>query len=132
LKNVNGKDMPQSPRWIANSEITYKPAYAKGFRISMEWQRIGSWYQNQVNAVKYDDKGFLGLSGASYLNLRTGYQWKSIEVFSNILNLTNELYANSATRGNSPTDRTTFTPAAPRTVVFGVQYSFTGKTRESL
>jgi iron complex outermembrane receptor protein len=127
VKNVNGKDMPQAPRWIANSEITYKPHYAKGFRIALEWQRIGSWYQDQVNHVKYDDKGFLGLRGASYLNLRTGYQWKGFEIFSNITNLTNELYANAATRGNGVSDRTTFTPAAPRTFVFGVQYTFTGK-----
>lgn len=127
VKNVNGKEMPQSPRWIANSEITYKPRYVKGFRISLEWQRIGSWYQDQINRVKYEDKGFLGLKGASYLNLRAGYQWKGLEFFSNVLNLTNELYANSATRGNTVTDRTVFTPAAPRTFVFGVQFTFTGK-----
>jgi len=127
VKNVNGKDMPQAPRWIANSEITYKPHYVKGFRISLEWQRIGSWYQDQVNHVKYEDKGFLGLRGVSYLNLRTGYQWRGVELFTNVLNITNELYANSATRSNGVNDRTTFTPAAPRTFVFGVQYSFTGK-----
>jgi iron complex outermembrane recepter protein len=122
VKNVNGKDMPQSPRWIANSEVTYKPAYVKGFRISLEWQRISAWYQNQVNTVAYNDKGFLKLKGISYLNLRTGYTLKGVEVFLNVMNLTDELYANSATRGNGPTDRTTFTPAAPRTVVIGIQY----------
>jgi outer membrane receptor protein involved in Fe transport len=43
------------------------------------------------------------------------------------MNLTNTLYANSASRGNNPTDRTTFNPGAPRTFVFGVQYNFVGK-----
>jgi iron complex outermembrane recepter protein len=127
VKNVDGNDMPQSPRWIANSEITYKPNYFKGFRISLEWQRIASWCQNQVNTVKYDDKGFLGLRGISYLNLRCGYVIKGFEIFANITNLTDELYANAATRGNSSGDRTTFTPAAPRTFVLGTQYTFTGK-----
>lgn len=127
LKNVNGNEMPQAPRWIANSEITYKPAYVNGLRMSLEWQRIGSWYQDQANRVKYDDKGFLGMKGVSYLNLRIGYQWKGIEIFSNVLNLTDELYANSATRSNGAKDRTSFTPAAPRTFVFGIQYTFTGK-----
>jgi outer membrane receptor protein involved in Fe transport len=127
VKNVNGKDMPQSPRWIANSEVTYKPVYAKGLRLSLEWQRISSWYQDQVNHVKYEDKGFMGLKGVSYLNFRTGYQWKSVEVFSNVLNLTDELYANAATRGNGVNDRTTYTPAAPRTFIFGIQYTFIGK-----
>lgn len=122
VKNANGNDMPQSPRWIVNSEVTYKPSYLKGFRISLEWQRISSWYQNQVNTVSYNDKGFMNLKGISYLNLRAGYTWKGIEVFANIMNLTDELYANSATRGNGTTDRTTFTPAAQRTVVMGMQY----------
>jgi len=127
VKNVNGKDMPQSPRWIANTDITYKPGYVDGFRMSLEWQRIGTWYQDQVNHIKYSDKGFLGFRGVSYLNLRTGYQWRGVEVFSNILNATNELYANAATRGNGKSDRTTYTPAAPRTFIFGFQYTFAGK-----
>jgi outer membrane receptor protein involved in Fe transport len=127
IKNVNGKDMPQAPRWIANAEVTYKPEFMHGFRVSLEWQRISSWYQNQVNTVKYDDPGFLGMKGISYLNLRMGYQWKAVEVFTNIMNVTNELYANAATRGNSATDRTTFTPAAPRSFVFGIQYTFQKK-----
>lgn len=129
VKNVDGNDMPQSPRWIANSEVTYKPRYIKGFRVSLEWQRISSFYQDQVNRVKYEDAGFLGMKGISYLNLRAGYEWKGIEVFTNVMNLTDELYANSATRGNAVTDRTTFTPAAPRTFVVGVQYTFTGKIK---
>ena len=132
VKNVNGKDMPQSPRWIANTEVTYKPGHLKGFRISVEWQRIGTWWEDQVNNVKYDDKGFLGLKGISYLNVRAGYQWKGFEVYSNVMNLTDELYANAATRGNSATDRTTYTPAAPRSFVFGVQYTFTGKNKSTL
>lgn len=128
VRHVNGNDMPQSPGWIANTEVTCKPAYLKGFRIALEWQRISSWYQDQVNHVKYDDKSFLGLRGVSYLNMRIGYEWKFVEVFFNTLNLTNERYAHAATRGNAPTDRTSFTPAAPRTFVFGVQYTFAKKT----
>ncbi|TAD97088.1 MAG: TonB-dependent receptor [Bacteroidetes bacterium] len=127
LKNVDGLDMPQSPKWIANSEITYKPKFLKGFRISAEWQRISAWFQNQTNTVSYNDKGFLGMEGISFVNLRTGYEWKGIEIFMNVMNLTNELYANAATRGNNATDRTTYTPAAPRTFVMGLQYSFSGK-----
>ena len=132
VKNVDGKDMPQAPRWIANSEVTYKPEYIKGFRIALEWQRISPWYEDQVNNSKYDDPGFLGLKGVSYLNLRAGYNWKGLELFSNIMNLTNELYAHSATRGNATTDRTAYTPAAPRTFVFGVQYTFTAKSKQVL
>ena len=128
FKDASGKIMPASPSWIANGEITFKPQkFMKGFRASIEWQRISSYYQNQINTVKYEDKTFLGLKGVSVLNLRVGYTWKGVEAFVNVMNLTDELYANSASRGNNATDRTTYTPAAPRTFVFGLQYNFTGK-----
>lgn len=132
LKNAKGKNMPQSPAWIANAEVTYKPTCLNGFRISLEWQRISSWYQDQLNNVKYEARGFLGFRGVSYLNLRAGYKWKGLELFSNVMNLTDELYANAATRGNSSTDKTNYTPAAPRTFIFGLHYTFTGKNKPAL
>lgn len=128
VQNVNGKVMPTAPSWIANSEVIFKPESIKGFRIGVEWQRMSSWYQNQVNTVKYEDKGVFGMKGISVLNFRTGYKWKGAEVFMNVMNLTDELYAFSATRGNNTTDRATYTPAPPRTFVFGIQYNFTGKS----
>jgi iron complex outermembrane recepter protein len=127
VKNVDGKIMPSAPSWIANSEIIYKPKFVKGFRVGMEWQRMSSWYQNQTNTIKYEDKGAFAMKGISVLNFRTGYQLKGIEVFMNVMNLTNELYAFSATRGNNLTDRTGYISAPPRTFVFGIQYNFTGK-----
>ncbi|GAA4471104.1 TonB-dependent receptor [Nibrella saemangeumensis] len=127
VRNVSGYDMPQAPRWVANTEVTYKPRWAKGLRSSVEWQRMSPWYQNQINTVRYEDRGAFGAKGVSVLNVRAGYEWKGLEVFANVLNLTNELYANVASRCNNPTDRTTFTPAAPRTITLGVQYQLSGK-----
>ena len=110
LKNVNGKEMPQAPNFIANSEVTYK---YKGARIALEWQKIGPWFQDQVNRVSFE--------GVSVFNLRMGYHYKAYQFFTNILNLGDALYATTATRGNNATDKSTYTPAAPRTVVAGVQ-----------
>ena len=119
LKNLGGFEMPSSPRWSWNTEFTYYPKWVKNLRTSLEWQYLSSWYQNQINTIKYE--------GYNLINFRIGYKWKSIELYSNILNLTDELYANSASRGNNPTDRSTFNPGAPRTYVFGLQYNFVGK-----
>lgn len=124
VKNVNGKTMPSAPSFIANAEIIYKPLFIKGLRLNLEWQRISSYYQNQINTVEYNDPTLFGLSGVSLINLRAGYQWKGIELFVNVLNATNELYANNVTRGNLSTNTSNFTPAAPRTFVFGIQYNF--------
>ena len=110
LKNVNGKEMPQAPNFIANSEVTYK---YKEARIALEWQKIGPWFQDQVNKVSFE--------GLSVFNLRMGYHYKAYQFFTNIMNLGDALYATTATRGNNATDKSTYTPAAPRTVVAGVQ-----------
>jgi len=110
LKNVNGKEMPQAPNFIANSEVTYK---YKGARIALEWQKIGPWFQDQVNNVSFE--------GLSVFNLRMGYNYKAYQFFTNIMNLGDALYATTATRGNNATDKSTYTPAGPRTVVAGVQ-----------
>lgn len=119
LKNVNDKLMPSAPKWLWNTEISYYPTWAKNLRTSIEWQHVSKWYQNQVNTVEY--------KGYDILNTRVGYHWKSIELYANAMNLMDVLYATNATRGNNATDRTTFTPAAPRTLVMGLQYNFTGK-----
>jgi iron complex outermembrane receptor protein len=110
LKNVNGKEMPQAPNFIANSEVSYK---YKGARIAVEWQKIGPWFENQVNTKTYE--------GVSVFNVRLGYNYKAYQFFTNILNVGDALYATTATRGNNATDKATYTPAAPRTLVAGVQ-----------
>jgi iron complex outermembrane recepter protein len=127
LKNVDGKRIPSSPGFIANTGISYYPNWLKGFRIAAEWQRMSEWYQNQVNTVKYSDRGFLGAKGISLLNMRTGYSFKGVELFLNVYNVTDELYANTASRGNNSNDRSSFNPGAPRIFNFGIQYSFTAK-----
>lgn len=118
-QNLDGFDMPTAPRWSWNTEFYYYPAFAKNLRTSIEWQHVGRYYQNQINTFRYD--------AFDVLNYRIGYQWKGIEVYSNMMNIGDVLYSPSASRGNNATDRTTYTPAAPRTFVFGIQYNFTGK-----
>ena len=118
-QNLVGFEMSSSPRWSWNTEFSYYPKWLKNFRTSVEWQYISGWYQNQINTIKYE--------GYNLLNFRVGYKWKGIEIYSNIMNITDVLYANSASRGNNVTDRTTFNPGAPRTFVFGIQYNFAGK-----
>ncbi|SOD89396.1 TonB-dependent receptor [Spirosoma fluviale] len=119
VQNVNGNDMPSAPRTLWNTEVSYYPVWLKNFRTSVEWQHVAGWYQNQINTVRY--------GGYDVANVRAGYEWKGIELFTNVMNVTNALFATNATRGNNATDRTTYTPAAPRTVVVGVQYTFSGK-----
>ncbi len=125
IRNVNGKTMPSAPSWITNAEITWKPVFVRGLRFSMEWQHLSPWYENQVNTMKYEKTGAFGIKGISVLNFRTGYSYRNCEFFCNVMNLSNELYAFNATRGNNGGASALYTAAAPRTFVFGLQYNFT-------
>jgi outer membrane receptor protein involved in Fe transport len=117
--NYDGNKMPSAPSFIANAEIGYRPAWLKGFRINAEWQRISSYFIDNENKYQYNDKTLFGLRGVSVLNLRAGYQYRWVEVFANLMNVTNELYAHNASRGAFGT---TYTPAAPRLLNMGLQF----------
>jgi iron complex outermembrane recepter protein len=129
IANVDGKIMPSAPSIITSNEVVWRPAFAKGLRVGMEWQYVSAWYQNQTNTIRYDDRGAFGLRGASVLNLRTGYTWKGFELYANVVNLTDELYASNVTRGNSASSVPVYTPAAPRTIVLGFEYTFKKRGR---
>jgi iron complex outermembrane receptor protein len=119
--NYDGNKMPSAPSFIGNVEVGYRPVWLKGFRIHAEWQRIGSYFIDNENHYEYNDKSLFGMRGVSVLNLRAGYQYKWVEVFANLMNLTNELYAHNASRGAFGT---TYTPAAPRLLNMGIQFQF--------
>jgi outer membrane receptor protein involved in Fe transport len=119
LQDLNGKEMPSGPRWVGNSELNYYPKWLPNFRTSLEYQLVGSYFQDQINTVKY--------GGYSIFNARFGYKWKSIELFTNVLNLTDKLYAYNVTRANTTTSQPTYTAAAPRTFLFGIQYNLSFK-----
>ncbi|MBP1225079.1 TonB-dependent receptor [Flavobacterium sp. 1355] len=119
VQNLNGKEMPAAPKWSGNSEVSYYPNWLPNLRTSIEWQLVGSYYQDQINTVKYD--------GYNLFNARIGYQWKKIEIYGNVLNLTDKLYAYNVSRANTTGAQPTYTAAAPRTFVFGIQYNFSLK-----
>jgi iron complex outermembrane recepter protein len=115
LQNLSGYEMPQAPRWNGNAELSYYPNWLPNFRTSIEWQSVGSYYQNQINSVKYD--------GYNIFNARVGYKYHNIEIYGNVMNLTDKLYAYNLSRGNASNSQTTYIAAAPRTFLLGIQYN---------
>jgi outer membrane receptor protein involved in Fe transport len=119
VKNLNGKKMPSAPRYSGNAEVSYYPNWLPNLRTSVEWQSVGSYYQDQINTVKY--------AGYDIFNARIGYQYKAIEIYGNVMNLTDKLYSYGVSRGNLSTSQSTYTAAAPRTFLLGLQYNFSLK-----
>ncbi len=117
-KDYSGKEMNGAPHFIANAEITYKPAYLKGFRIGLTWQHLSKYFMDEANTQYY--------KGYSVFNTRLGYTFKSFEVWGNIINTGNIIYATSAEK---TAYGVSYRPGPLRTLYFGIAYHFTGKTK---
>lgn len=123
-RSYGGNRMVGAPNWIANAEVFYKPRFVPGARLGLEYQRIGAYYTNTANTRTY--------AGYNLLNLRLGYRLpqtplRGLDVWANVVNLSNELYASTATTNQYGT---TYVAAAPRTYTLGVGYTFAAKARE--
>jgi iron complex outermembrane receptor protein len=123
-RSYAGNRMVGAPNWLANMEVFYKPRFVPGARLGLEYQRVGAYYTNTANTRTY--------AGYNLLNLRLGYRLpqtplRGLEVWANVVNLSNELYATNATTNQYGT---TYVAAAPRTYTLGVGYTFAAKARE--
>ena len=115
-KNYSGNRMSQAPHYITNSEITYKPAFLKGFRAALEWQGLGSYFTDAENTQKY--KGF------NVFNARVGYALHGFEIWGNCINFTNAIYATTVEKSIYGTS---YRPGQLRTLNIGVGYYFNKK-----
>ncbi len=109
--DYSGNEMPGAPNYIANSGLTYKPNFAKGFRIGVEWQHVGEYFTEDTNEKTYE--------GYDVFHARLGYDMKHINLFVNIMNFTDELYS---TRTSYAWGKTTYTPGNPMNFLFGIKY----------
>lgn len=114
--DYSGNEMGQAPKWIANSEITYKPEAVPGLRASFEWQHINKYFMDNANSATY--------SGYDIFNLRIGYTFKSFEVWTNMMNLSNQLYATVARRSQYGDS---YNIGERRTINVGIGYNFKQK-----
>lgn len=112
-KSFSGNNMPQSPAYIMNGEITYKPHYLKGFRIGVECQSMGSYFTDPQNTSTYN--------GFTVFNARTGYTFKSFETWINWINVANRNYAVTVEKSDYATS---YRPGQLSTVNIGIAYHF--------
>lgn len=115
-KNFSGNEMPQSPSYILNGEVSYKPAFLRGFRISSETESLGSYFTDPQNTARYN--------GFTIFNLRSGYEIKGFEIWVNWLNVTNRNYAVTVEKSAYGTS---YRPGELSTITVGVGYRFNKK-----
>jgi outer membrane receptor protein involved in Fe transport len=110
--NYTGNEMNNAPRWMNNTELWYRPLFVKGLRLGAEWQKIGNYYMDAKNTVKYQ--------GYNVLNLRAAYRDKNFEVWLNVLNATDNYYSYISTKSTSYS----YQLAEPRNFNLGISYDF--------
>lgn len=115
-KVYNDNQMNGAPKWITNTEITWKPLVLKGFRIGAEWQHISKYYMDAANTSIYN--------GYDLFNARAGYTFKGFECWLNCMNIGDQLYATTAEKSAYGK---TYRVGPRQTFNFGVAYTFTGK-----
>lgn len=111
ILDYSGNSMPSSPKSFGTLEYQIQPIPA--LLLSAEGVYVGSYWMNDANTVKY--------SGHTLLNLRANYRHKAYEIYGQVLNATDVHYAESTSFSNN---QASYTPAAPRTYLLGLQYHF--------
>lgn len=114
--DYSGNEMGQAPSWVANAELTYKPHFLPGFRAAMEWQHVDSYFLDNANSAEY--------GGYDIFNFRVGYKFKNFELWTNVMNFSDQLYATVARRsrwGDS------YSVGEPRAFNIGLAYNFQKK-----
>lgn len=108
--NYSGNEMKGAPKWINNVELKYTPSFAKGLRLALEWQHVGEYFTDEVNSNTF--------GGYDVLNARAGYKKGHWHIWTDLLNISDKLYANNA---STDWGKTTYTPGTPRTFIVGLE-----------
>ncbi|WP_418655361.1 TonB-dependent receptor domain-containing protein [Acinetobacter higginsii] len=109
--DYSGNTMPSAPKTFGTLEYQIKPI--PELLLSAEAVYVGSYWINDANTEKYD--------GHTLLNLRANYRKNAYEIYGQILNATDQHYAESTSFSNN---QVSYTPAAPRTYLLGLRYHF--------
>ena len=118
-QDLSGQEMGQAPSWIANSELSYQPDWLENFRVSLEWQHVDPYFTDNANIRQYP--------GYDIFNARCGYSFKDFDLWVNVMNVANELYA-TVVRSTPWGDN--YNAGEPRTLTLGVGYNFKNKNSQ--
>ena len=115
--DYSGKEMADAPHFFGSAQVTYKPHYVRGLRLSVEGQRVGKYYMD--NLQQYSYRGF------DVVNFRAGYDLGHFGLWINVLNAFNEYYSTiSQVSVSSGVASYTYQLGDPRSVTVGLSYHF--------
>ncbi len=110
--------MSGAPRFTGNAEVSYKPSFVKGLRVSAEWQRQGKYFMDDLDLYTY--------GGFDVVNIRAGYQYKGFELWVNAINAGNRFYSTFSSKNATANGSSSYSYSLgdPREITVGLAYHF--------
>ena len=113
-QNYSGNEMKMAPEYIANLRLRYQPVKFSALSCMLEIQSIGDYWMDDENSRNYN--------GYTVANLKFRYQANAQLSFNaRMTNLTDKKYAQQAEISYG---RNKFSPGAPRTMYFSMNYQW--------
>lgn len=107
--NFSGKYIESAPNVLVNARLSWTPVAAA--LLQLEWVRVGSYWLDQANTLKYE--------GYDLLNLRGNYAFTpKLSVFATVQNVLDERYADSASISSGTP---VYSPGLPLTLYAGLE-----------
>ena len=96
--------------------IQYRPLFAPGLSLELEYEKVGRYYTDETNQLSY--------GGHELYNLRLNYRLNaSAAVYARLMNLKDTEYSTYTTAQVGDAD-SSYRPGHPRTAYVGVRYAF--------
>ena len=115
-RNYGGNDIARAPRALGNMHIQYRPLFAPGLSLELEYEKVGRYYTDETNQLSY--------GGHELYNLRLNYRLNaSAAVYARLMNLKDTEYSTYTTAQVGDAD-SSYRPGHPRTAYVGVRYAF--------
>lgn len=112
--DYGGNEMESAPRTLGNVTLLYRPGFAEGSSLALEWTHLGPYYLDADNEERYSGHDLLAVRALWPVGERVGLS-------ARVSNLTNARFAENG--GWSPFRGREFAPGRPRALFVGLQIS---------
>ncbi len=114
-QDFSGNEMELAPRHLVHGELAWSPAMLAGSELAVEWHRVGSYWMNPDNTVKYDGHNLVHIRAVGRIN----DNWS---VLGRVGNVGDTLYAQRALTNAFRGDE--WAPGLPRNINVALRGTF--------
>ncbi len=110
--SYSGKEIEKAPHNLLNTRVRVQPNFLRGGQASVEWVRVGSYFEDPENANRYEGHNLLNVRASVGLPM-------GMQLVGRVINVMDERYAEQASF--NAFDREQLSPGSPRMIYLGLQ-----------